>query len=67
MRDYLKLEEVKAILSDYVDDPKLLHEAFKDVANAANACLCYAFSYEECTCGSWELGEGEYEEEEDSD
>jgi hypothetical protein len=54
MRDYLKLFEIKEVLekSDLSDkDVQLIMTTMEDYAEA---CLCFAHSYNECLCGAWE-------------
>jgi hypothetical protein len=55
MRDYLKLFEIEDVLvvSNLSDkEVQLIMTTMKDFAEA---CLCFAHSYNECVCGAWEV------------
>jgi hypothetical protein len=58
MRDYLKLYEIREVLSDTDLDDKEIQKLMIKMSQEAQRCLCAARSEYECTCGAWDY-EGE--------
>jgi hypothetical protein len=54
MRDYLKMFEIEDVLIVSKLSDKEVQLIMKTMEDFAEACLCFAHSYNECVCGAWE-------------
>jgi hypothetical protein len=55
MRDYLKMFEIEDVLIVSNLSDKEVQLIMKTMEDFAEACLCFAHSYNECVCGAWEV------------